>query len=135
MIRVSSGEALEFTCNASGIQTSAVPHVAYSVGWEVSKSPAQEDGELVAQLDPDGALVLGKSYTSREAGKRHMSLQKLRATPSAYRLRIESAQPGDVGTYRCVVRAFVRSPRAEPRQVATGRSEALTVDIKSEGML
>ncbi|KAJ6652401.1 hypothetical protein lerEdw1_011519 [Lerista edwardsae] len=112
-VRLRSGEALELTCNASGVQTPALPQVAYAVAWEVSQGGAQEEGRLVAQLDADGGLALGESYSSRE-------------------LRIESAQPGDVGAYRCLVRAFVRSPRGELRQVASGRSEALTVDIKSE---
>uniref|UniRef100_A0ACB8G6Z6 Uncharacterized protein n=1 Tax=Sphaerodactylus townsendi TaxID=933632 RepID=A0ACB8G6Z6_9SAUR len=129
--RVSSGEPLELLCNASGILASPLPHVAYAVSWELGKEGATE-GRLVAQLDTEGAVVLGDSYANREVGQRHVSLQKLGSPPGSYRLRIESAQPGDVGTYWCVVQAYVLSPRAEPRQVATGRSEGLAVDMTPE---
>nr|XP_056709539.1 immunoglobulin superfamily member 8 [Euleptes europaea] len=133
-VRVSSGEPLELLCNTSGIPVSSLPHVAYVVGWELSKGGATE-GRLVAQLDADGVVVLGDSYANHDVGQRHVSLQKLGSPPGSYRLRIESAQPGDVGTYSCVVRAYVLSPRAELRPVATGRSQGLAVDMKSEAVV
>ncbi|XP_053133975.1 immunoglobulin superfamily member 8 isoform X2 [Hemicordylus capensis] len=132
-VRVSSGEALELLCNASGVDPPPSPHVAYSVGWELKRGAAEE-GRLVAQLEADGAVAVGQSYTSRDVGNRHVSLQKLGAPPGTFQLRVESAQPGDVGTYQCVVQAFVRSPSAELRQVASSRSEALRVDMKSEAV-
>ncbi|XP_054829713.1 immunoglobulin superfamily member 8 [Eublepharis macularius] len=133
-IRISSGEALDLLCKVSGVPASPLAHVAYVVGWEVSKGDARE-GHLVAQLDTDGVLVLGDSYSNRDVGERHVSLQKTGSPPGSYQLRIESAQPGDVGTYRCVVRAYILSPRAELRQVASSRSQGLAVDMKPEGVV
>ncbi|XP_061461749.1 immunoglobulin superfamily member 8 [Rhineura floridana] len=134
-VRIGSGEALELLCSVSGMQASASPHAVYLVGWEVSHG-AGEEGHLVARLDADGAVVLGDSYANRDVGKRRVSLQKLgRSPPGSYQLRIESAQPGDVGAYRCVVWAFVCSPSAKLREVANARSEALTVDMKPEAVV
>ncbi|XP_077174059.1 immunoglobulin superfamily member 8-like isoform X2 [Paroedura picta] len=133
-VRVSAGEPLELLCNASGVPSSPWSPVAYTVGWELSKEEAPE-GRLVAQLDPMGALILGDGYTNRDVGQRHVSLQRLGLPPGGYRLRIEAAQPGDVGTYQCVVRAYVLSPGAERRQVATGRSQGLAVDMKPEAVV
>uniref|UniRef100_A0A8D0GW51 Immunoglobulin superfamily member 8 n=1 Tax=Sphenodon punctatus TaxID=8508 RepID=A0A8D0GW51_SPHPU len=127
-LRLRSGDALEFLCNASGLP-SRTPHAAYTVAWEVG------DGLLVAQLDTEGVVVLGESYANREVGKRHISLQKLAPAPGSYSLRIESAQPGDVGDYRCVVRAYVRLPGAELQEVASAKSEPLMVHMKSEAVV
>lgn len=132
-VLVGSGEALELLCNVSGVQISPLLHAAYSVGWQRSKGAAGE-GHLVAQLDTDGTVILGKSYANRDVGRRHVSLQKLSPAVGTYRLRIESAQPGDVGTYWCVVRAFVLSPTADRREAVSRRSEPLMVDMKTEGM-
>ncbi|CAI5798655.1 immunoglobulin superfamily member 8 [Podarcis lilfordi] len=133
-VRVGSGEALELLCNASGLQGAPLPHTVYSLGWEVSQG-SEGEGRLVARLDPDGALVLGDNYANRDVGRRHVSLQKLASPLGSYQLRIESAQPSDVGSYRCVVWAFVRSPGDKLREVASVRSEALTVDMKSEAVV
>ncbi|KAJ7307164.1 hypothetical protein JRQ81_009149 [Phrynocephalus forsythii] len=133
-VAMASGEALELLCNASGVQHPPSPRAAYSIAWELSRGPGEE-GRLVAQLDVDGAVLLGESYSSHGVGNRHLSLQKVAAPPGFYRLRIESAQPGDAGAYRCVVRAFVRSSSSELRQVALSQSEALTVDMKSDGVV
>ncbi|XP_063002370.1 immunoglobulin superfamily member 8 [Elgaria multicarinata webbii] len=133
-VRVSSGEALELLCNVSGLPAPPSPRAAYSVAWELSKGAAPE-GRLVARLEADGATALGESYANRNVGQRHVSLQKLGSPPGSHLLRIESTQPGDVGTYQCVVRAFVRSSIAELREVAVGRSQALVVDMKSEAVL
>ncbi|XP_072840262.2 immunoglobulin superfamily member 8 [Pogona vitticeps] len=133
-VGIASGEALELFCKAPGVRAAPLPHAAYSVAWERSRD-VTEEGRLVAQLDLDGTVLLGESYANRDVGDRHVSLQKLASPPDSYRLRIESAQPGDAGAYRCVVRAFVRSPSSELHEVASGRSEALTVDMKSEAVV
>uniref|UniRef100_A0A803TU34 Ig-like domain-containing protein n=1 Tax=Anolis carolinensis TaxID=28377 RepID=A0A803TU34_ANOCA len=133
-VGISSGEALELLCNTSGIEAALLPHVTLSVSWHLGKGPAEE-GRLVAQLGVDGAVILGESYANRNVGNRHVSLQKLESPAGFYQLRIEAAQPGDVGTYQCVARAFVHSPTSPLREVASGRSEALTVDMKSEAVV
>nr|XP_060614119.1 immunoglobulin superfamily member 8 [Anolis sagrei ordinatus] len=133
-VGISSGEALELLCNISGIEAVLLPHVTLSVSWHLGKGPAEE-GRLVAQLGVDGAVILGESYANRNVGNRHVSLQKLESPAAFYQLRIEAAQPGDVGTYQCVVRAFVHSPTSQLREVASGRSEALMVDMKSEAVV
>ncbi|XP_042296998.1 immunoglobulin superfamily member 8 [Sceloporus undulatus] len=133
-VGISSGEALELLCNISGVEALLSPHAAFSVDWQLGKGPTEE-GRLVARLSVDGAVVLGESYTNYNVGNRHVSLQKLESPVGFYQLRIEAAQPGDVGMYQCVVRAFVRSPMSELREVASGRSEALTVDMKTEAVV
>ncbi|KAL8184896.1 UNVERIFIED_CONTAM: hypothetical protein K2H54_031640, partial [Gekko kuhli] len=133
-IRVAPGEPLELLCQASGLPSSPLPRVTYTVGWELSEGSATE-GRLVAQVETDGAVILGDGYTNHNVGQRHVSLQKLGSPPGSYRLRIESAQPGDVGTYQCVVQAYVLSPKAELRQVAASRSPGLAVDMKPEAVV
>uniref|UniRef100_A0A8C0H7M6 Immunoglobulin superfamily member 8 n=1 Tax=Chelonoidis abingdonii TaxID=106734 RepID=A0A8C0H7M6_CHEAB len=129
-VRLSAGEALELLCNLSGPVPPA-PHVAYAVSWVVGEG----DGLLVAQLDTDGVAVVGESYANSQVGRRQVSLQKLTPSPGSYRLRIESAQPGDEGTYRCVAQAYVRSPDAWLREVSSGRSQGLKVQMKSEAVV
>ncbi|XP_067425764.1 immunoglobulin superfamily member 8 [Emydura macquarii macquarii] len=131
-VRLSAGDALELLCNLSG-PLPPVPHVAYAVGWEMGEGDG--DGLLLAQMDTDGVAILGESYASLQVGRRHVSLQKLTPSPGSYRLRIESAQPGDVGTYRCVARAYVRSPDEQLQEVASGRSQGLKVHMKSEAVV
>ncbi|XP_074837155.1 immunoglobulin superfamily member 8 [Carettochelys insculpta] len=131
-VRLSTGDALELLCNLSG-PLPPEPPVAYAVGWEVGEG----DGNrlLVAQLDTDGVAIVGESYANSQVGRRQISLQKLPPAPGAYRLRIESAQPGDVGTYHCVARAYVRSPNAQLQEVASSRSQGLKVHMKSEAVV
>ncbi|KAM6435291.1 immunoglobulin superfamily member 8 [Liasis olivaceus] len=131
---LSSGEALQLFCNISGAPVLLLPHAAFAVSWELRNDAAGE-AHLVARLEASGGLVLGKNYANRNVGTRHISLQKLASPLGAYLLRIESAQPVDVGLYRCEVQAFARSPSAELRQLATVSSEAVNVEIKSEAVL
>uniref|UniRef100_A0A8C8SWN2 Immunoglobulin superfamily member 8 n=1 Tax=Pelusios castaneus TaxID=367368 RepID=A0A8C8SWN2_9SAUR len=126
------GEALELLCNLSG-PLPPVPHVVYAVGWELSVGDG--DGLLVAWLDTDGVAIIGESYANRQVGRRHVSLQKLTPTPGSYRLRIESAQPGDMGTYHCMTQAYVRSPDTQLQEVASSRSQGLKVHMKSEAVV
>nr|XP_042699313.1 immunoglobulin superfamily member 8 isoform X1 [Chrysemys picta bellii]XP_042699314.1 immunoglobulin superfamily member 8 isoform X1 [Chrysemys picta bellii] len=129
-VRLSAGDALELLCNLSGPAAPA-PHVVYAVSWEVGEG----DGLLVAQLDTDGVAIVGESYANSQVGRRQVSLQKLTPAPGSYRLRIESAQPGDAGTYRCVARAYVHFPDAQLREVASSRSQGLKVHMKSEAVV
>ncbi|XP_030398321.1 immunoglobulin superfamily member 8 isoform X1 [Gopherus evgoodei] len=129
-VRLSAGDALELLCNLSGPVLPA-PHVAYAVSWVVGEG----DGLLVAQLDTDGVAVVGESYANSQVGRRQVSLQKLTPAPGSYRLRIESAQPGDEGTYRCVAQAYVHSPDARLREVASSQSQGLKVHMKSEAVV
>uniref|UniRef100_A0A8C8SZ03 Immunoglobulin superfamily member 8 n=1 Tax=Pelusios castaneus TaxID=367368 RepID=A0A8C8SZ03_9SAUR len=131
-VRLSAGEALELLCNLSG-PLPPVPHVVYAVGWELSVGDG--DGLLVAWLDTDGVAIIGESYANRQVGRRHVSLQKLTPTPGSYRLRIESAQPGDMGTYHCMTQAYVRSPDTQLQEVASSRSQGLKVHMKSEAVV
>lgn len=129
---LSSGEALELSCNISGAPVLLLPHAAFAVSWEL-RNDATGEGRLVARLEASGGLVLGENYANRNVGTRHISLQKLVSPLGAYLLRIESAQPADMGLYRCGVQAFARSPGAELRQLATVSSEAVSVEIRPEG--
>nr|XP_006115285.1 immunoglobulin superfamily member 8 [Pelodiscus sinensis] len=131
-VRLSAGDALELLCNVSS-PVPPVPHVVYAVGWEVGEQDG--DGLLVVQLDTDGVAVVGESYANGQGGRHQVSLQKLTPTPGTYRLRIESAQPGDVGTYRCVARVYMRSPDAQLQEVASSRSQGLKVHMKSEDVV
>ncbi|XP_063173042.1 immunoglobulin superfamily member 8 [Candoia aspera] len=130
---LTSGEALELFCNISGAPLLLLPHAAFAVSWELRNDAARE-GRLVARLEASGGLVLGENYANHNVGTRHISLQKLASPLGTYLLRIESAQPADVGLYRCGVQAFARSPGVELHQLATVSSEAVSVEIKSEAV-
>lgn len=129
---LSPRDSLELFCNISGAPVLLLPHVAFAVSWELRKEAAGE-GHLVARLEASGGLVLGQNYANRNVGTRHVSLQKLASPLGAFLLRIESAQPADVGSYRCEVQAFLRSPSAELRPLATLSSEVISVEVKSQG--
>ncbi|XP_026576009.1 immunoglobulin superfamily member 8 [Pseudonaja textilis] len=131
---LSPRDALELFCNISGTPVLLLPHVAFAVSWELRKEAAGE-GHLVAQLEASGGLVLGQNYANRNTGTRHVSLQKLDSPLGAFRLRIESAQPSDVGSYHCEVQAFSRSPSAEFRPLAILSSEAVSVEVKSQAVV
>lgn len=129
-VRLTTGDALELLCNLSGALP-ALPHVAYAVAWEVGEEGGSK--RLVAQLDPDGTMVLGESYANRRVGRRHVALQKLAPNPGPYQLRVASAQPDDAGTYRCVVRVYVRASGVLLKEVARSQSPGLKVHMKAEG--
>uniref|UniRef100_A0A8C5WX99 Immunoglobulin superfamily member 8 n=1 Tax=Laticauda laticaudata TaxID=8630 RepID=A0A8C5WX99_LATLA len=129
---LSSRDSLELFCNISRTPVLLLPHVAFAVSWELRKEAAGER-HLVARLEASGGLVLGQNYANRNMGTRHISLQKLASPLGAFRLRIESAQPADMGLYHCEVQAFSRSPSAELHPLATLSSEAVSVEVKSQG--
>ncbi|KAG8147058.1 hypothetical protein E2320_014107 [Naja naja] len=131
---LSPRDSLELFCNISGTSVLLLPHVAFAVSWELRKEAAGER-HLVARLEASGGLVLGQNYANRNMGMRHVSLQKLASPLGAFRLRIESAQPADVGSYHCEVQAFSRSPSAELRLLATLSSEAVSVEVKSQAVV
>ncbi|KAM3824764.1 immunoglobulin superfamily member 8 [Vipera latastei] len=133
-VLLSPQDSLELFCNISGGPVLLLPHVAWAVSWEMRKEAARQ-GHLIARLEASGGLVLGQNYASRDVGTRHVSLQKLASPLGTFLLRIESAQPADVGSYRCEVQAFSRSPSAELRQLATLSSEAVIVQIKSQAVV
>ncbi|XP_070622735.1 immunoglobulin superfamily member 8 [Erythrolamprus reginae] len=128
------GGSLELFCNVSGGSSLLLPHVAFAVSWEQRKE-ATSEGHLVARLEASGGLVLGPNYANREVGTRHLSLQKLTSPPGAFLLRIESSRPSDVGSYRCQVQAFSRSPSTELHPLATLSSEAVSVEVKSQAVV
>ncbi|XP_032089759.1 immunoglobulin superfamily member 8 [Thamnophis elegans] len=131
---LSPGDSLELFCNVSGAAVLLLPHVALAVSWELRKE-ADGDGHLVARLEGSGGLVLGQNYANRNVGRRHVSLQKLASPLGAFLLRIESAQPADVGSYRCEVQVFSRSLSAEFHPLATLRSEVISVEVKSQAVV
>ncbi|XP_006032815.2 immunoglobulin superfamily member 8, partial [Alligator sinensis] len=131
-VRLTTGDALELLCNLSGALP-ALPHVAYAVAWEVGEEGGSK--RLVAQLDPDGTMVLGESYANRRVGRRHVALQKLAPNPGAYQLRVASAQPDDAGMYRCVVRVYVRASSVPLKEVARSQSPGLKVHMKAQGVV
>lgn len=131
-VLLSPRDSLELFCNVSGGPALLLPHVAWAVSWELRKEAAGQ-GHLVARLEASGGLVLGQNYASRDVGTRHVSLQKMASPLGTFLLRIASAQPADVGSYRCEVQAFSQSPSAELRPLATLSSEAVSVEIKSQG--
>ncbi|XP_029436784.1 immunoglobulin superfamily member 8 isoform X2 [Rhinatrema bivittatum] len=131
-VHASAGDTLELFCNVTGI-ASPLPAVVYSVGWELAPGPHAQ-GRLVAQLSVDGTVVLGQGYSNSETGKRHISLEKLAALPGHYRLRIHAAQPGDLGTYSCTVKAHIRHPNLSLQQAASKTSVGLEVHMQSEAV-
>ncbi|XP_058016293.1 immunoglobulin superfamily member 8 isoform X2 [Ahaetulla prasina] len=131
---LSPRDSLELFCNVSGAPILLLPQVAFAVSWELRKEAAGE-GHLIARLEASGGLVLGQNYANRNVGTRHVSLQKLASPLGAFLLRIESAQPADMGLYRCQVQAFSRSPSAELRLLATLSSEVVSVEVKSQAVV
>ncbi|XP_078527346.1 immunoglobulin superfamily member 8 [Lissotriton helveticus] len=132
-IKVSSGDTLELTCNVTDV-ASPLPDVVYSVEWEMT-SDKIPGGQIVARLSADGIVTLGAEYANNEVGSRHISLEKLPPLPGSYRLRIHSAQPGDLGAYSCRVKAFVKYPNLSLKVVAHKKSEGLEVSLKSEAVV
>ncbi|XP_030042966.1 immunoglobulin superfamily member 8 [Microcaecilia unicolor] len=132
-IRVNSGDTMELFCNVTGI-ISPLPAVVYSVSWEVA-TDQHPQGQLVASLTVNGAVILGNDYNNSENGKRHISLEKLSTLPEYYRLRIHAAQPGDLGTYRCIVKAYILHSNLILQPVSRQNSEGLKVLMKSEAVV
>ncbi|XP_069074073.1 immunoglobulin superfamily member 8 [Pleurodeles waltl] len=131
--RVRSGDALELTCNVTDV-ASPLPDVVYSVEWEMTSDKVPR-GQIVAGLSTDGVVSLGSGYANSDVGKRHISLEKMPPLPGCYRLRIHSAQPGDLGAYTCRVKAFVKYPNLSLKEVASKKSEGLKVYMKSEAVV
>lgn len=124
--RIGPGEPLELLCNVSGTLPPPGHHAAYSVGWEMAPAGAPGPGRLVAQLDTEGVGSLGPGYEGR-----HIAMEKVASR--TYRLRLEAAQPGDMGTYRCLAKAYVRGSGARLREAASARSRPLPVHVREEG--
>ncbi|XP_053331133.1 immunoglobulin superfamily member 8 [Spea bombifrons] len=124
-LQVRSGDALEILCDVS-VSPPPPPHVAFSIEWWVS-STGDSGEHLVAAMATDGVVALGERYTSYDVGERHISLEKLSPNPGVYRLRIYSAQPGDVGSYSCRVKAMVSYRGQRLVQVAGKVSQAVAV--------
>ncbi|XP_035871657.1 immunoglobulin superfamily member 8 isoform X1 [Phyllostomus discolor] len=126
--RIGPGEPLELLCNVSGTLPPPGHHAAYSVGWEMAPAGAPGPGRLVAQLDTEGVGSLGPGYEGR-----HIAMEKVASR--TYRLRLEAAQPGDMGTYRCLAKAYVRGSGARLREAASARSRPLPVHVREEGVV
>ncbi|KAF6074685.1 immunoglobulin superfamily member 8 [Phyllostomus discolor] len=126
--RIGPGEPLELLCNVSGTLPPPGHHAVYSVGWEMAPAGAPGPGRLVAQLDTEGVGSLGPGYEGR-----HIAMEKVASR--TYRLRLEAAQPGDMGTYRCLAKAYVRGSGARLREAASARSRPLPVHVREEGVV
>uniref|UniRef100_G1Q4J3 Immunoglobulin superfamily member 8 n=1 Tax=Myotis lucifugus TaxID=59463 RepID=G1Q4J3_MYOLU len=123
--RIGPGEPLELLCNVSGALPPPGHHATYSVGWEMAPAGAPGPGRLVAQLDTEGVGSLGSGYEGR-----HIAMEKVASR--TYRLRMEAAQPGDSGTYRCLAKAYVRGSGVRLREAASARSRPLPVHVREE---
>ncbi|XP_005857842.1 PREDICTED: immunoglobulin superfamily member 8 [Myotis brandtii] len=126
--RIGPGEPLELLCNVSGALPPPGHHATYSVGWEMAPAGAPGPGRLVAQLDTEGVGSLGSGYEGR-----HIAMEKVASR--TYRLRMEAAQPGDSGTYRCLAKAYVRGSGVRLREAASARSRPLPVHVREEGVV
>ncbi|XP_077319927.1 immunoglobulin superfamily member 8 [Lithobates pipiens] len=125
-VHVQSGDLVELFCNVS-LAVAPPPDMALSVEWWVTSSQ-ESPGQLVASMSPEGVVSLGERYVGGEVGTRHISLEKLSpAPPGSFRLRIYSAQPGDVGAYRCHVKALVSYPGPRLEEVSSKVSPTTNV--------
>lgn len=124
-VHVQSGDLVELFCNVS-MAVAPPPDMALSVEWWVTSSQ-ESPGQLVASMSPEGEVSLGERYTGGEVGTRHISLEKLSPAPGSFRLRIYSTQPGDVGAYRCRVKAFVSYPGPRLEEVSSKVSPTTNV--------
>ncbi|XP_053559103.1 immunoglobulin superfamily member 8 [Bombina bombina] len=129
-LHVRSGETLEVFCNVSTV-VPPPPDVLFSVDWLVISLQDSRE-QLVAAISTDGVVSLGENYAGADVGMRHISLEKLGPHPGSFRLRIHSAQPGDVGAYSCRVKAFVSYPGQELQVVASKISQPVTVTMLTQ---
>ncbi|KAM8921558.1 immunoglobulin superfamily member 8 [Pelodytes ibericus] len=132
-LHVPSGYTLDLFCNVS-LSIPPPPDVRIYVEWWVS-STSDSGGLLVAALTSDGTVSLGERYTGYDDGVRHISLEKLSSNPGFFRLRIYSAQPGDVGLYNCRVKALVSYPGPRMEQVASKVSQSVTVVMSTQDVM
>ncbi|XP_063295496.1 immunoglobulin superfamily member 8 [Pelobates fuscus] len=132
-IQVRSGDTVEIFCNVS-MSVLPPPDVAFNVEWWVAFSP-DSGGQLVAAMSTDGIVSLGTRYTGYDVGVRHISLEKLSPNPGSFRLRIYSAQPGDVGSYTCKVKAFVSYPSQKMEQVSSKVSQSVAVKMRTQDVM
>nr|XP_014345902.1 PREDICTED: immunoglobulin superfamily member 8 [Latimeria chalumnae] len=126
---VNSGEAMELFCDVTGV--SSTPNVAFSVQWELKSKQDSPTEQLVVGLDHDGVVTLGKGFRNQN-GARAISLERVRE--DSYRLRIQSSQPSDLGTYYCIVCAHVKYPNGTMLEVAQKKSEGVQVIMKTEAV-
>ncbi|XP_075464278.1 GTP-binding protein Rit1 isoform X2 [Ascaphus truei] len=130
---VRSGDTVEMFCNVSTV-AAPPPDVVFSMEWEMT--PSQDSrGQLVAAVTTDGVISLGERYTGGDVGMRHISLEKLAPLPGSFRLRIYSAQPGDLGSYSCRVKAFVSYPGQKLQEVASVMSQSVTVAMRTRAVV
>ncbi|XP_069805581.1 immunoglobulin superfamily member 8 isoform X2 [Dendropsophus ebraccatus] len=129
-LHVQSGEVLEMFCNAS-MPVPPPPDVVFSVEWWVTSGPDSQ-GQMVSSMSAEAVVTLGDQYVGREVGVRHISLEKISASPGCFRLRIYSAQPSDVGSYSCQVRASMSYLGARLQEVARKTSPSLRVLMRPQ---
>ncbi|XP_075049267.1 immunoglobulin superfamily member 8 [Mixophyes fleayi] len=130
-VHVQSGDTVELFCNTS-MMAPPPPDVLLSVEWWVTTRPGSP-GQLVASLSTGGVVSLGERYTGGDVGTRHISLEKI--SPSSFRLRIYAAQPGDVGSYRCQVKAYVSYPGVRLEQVSSKASQDVNVLMRPQDIV
>ncbi|KAG8431359.1 hypothetical protein GDO86_018976 [Hymenochirus boettgeri] len=132
-LNINSGDTLEMLCNVS-LPVPLPPDVLFAADWTM-KPDHEFQEQLVISMGTDGIVSLGERYTGGEVGTRHISLEKLGPLPGSYRLRIHSAQPGDVGTYSCRVRAFVSYPAMRLEQVAEKVTASVGVAMRTQDIV
>ncbi|XP_018420731.1 PREDICTED: LOW QUALITY PROTEIN: immunoglobulin superfamily member 8 [Nanorana parkeri] len=123
--KIQAGGMVDLFCNVSAA-VALPPDMALSMEWWVTSSQ-QSPGQLVASMSTDGSVSLGERYTEGDTGTRHISLEKLSPSPGSFRLRIYSAQPGDIGAYSCRVKAFVSYPGQRLEEVSSRVSQSINV--------
>ncbi|KAM4690218.1 immunoglobulin superfamily member 8 [Rhinophrynus dorsalis] len=129
-LHVRSQDTVEMSCSLS-LSSPLPPDVVFSVDWFM-KSTQDSHERLVAALSTDGVVSLGEWYTGGEVGMRHISLEKLAPLPGTFRLRIHSAQPGDVGSYSCHVKVLVSYPGSRLEEVARKVSKEVVVSMMTQ---
>ncbi|OCT66777.1 immunoglobulin superfamily member 8 [Xenopus laevis] len=129
-LTINSGDVLEMWCDVS-LSARQPPDVLFAVEW-LMKATEDAPEQLVAMLSHNGLVTLAGRYTGDEGGTRHISLEKLPPLPGTYRLRIHSAQPGDVGMYSCRVKALVSHAGSRLEEVAQKVAPSVGVSIRTQ---
>ncbi|KAE8589203.1 hypothetical protein XENTR_v10022912 [Xenopus tropicalis] len=129
-LTINSGEVLEMWCNVS-LAVVPPPDVGFAAEW-YRKATEDAPEQLVARLSQDGFVTMGGRYSGGEGGARHISLEKMPPLPGTYRLRIHSAQPGDVGLYSCRANALVTYPGARVEEVAQRVAPSVGVAMRTQ---
>ncbi|XP_040015685.1 immunoglobulin superfamily member 8 isoform X2 [Xiphias gladius] len=129
------GSPLMLTCEVSGLPSEV--NSGLLVQWmkrgSVSSDVVGPGGVEVevARMSPDGVVSWGDDLSRSSGG----SMEKV--AEGRFSLKLFSARPSDTGLYRCVVSVYAgrRNPGPSTPATLTQRSEAVTVNLKTEEVL